>query len=199
MVGLIWTTNCESCSKSKAPYFFSRKYLFKTNKITYIQVRWFVSKPYFSTKSPSTCTALRQRETSACMPCRYHSLSCSFCLRFKVMDQVSPAVTIREKRAPPSASKRTNNSEESAFLSILCSIVRLRVTHLAHHPWSQIFKGVRTMGEAFLCGLLKQTKPGSIILNRRQKRAGQGTIPTGHTRTSRSRKDAEVDGDFKEK
>jgi hypothetical protein len=46
-------------------------------KITHIQVGRFVSKLHFSTKSPPTSTSLRQRETSACVPCRYHSLSCS--------------------------------------------------------------------------------------------------------------------------
>jgi hypothetical protein len=47
-------------------------------KIAHIQVRMFVSKPNFFTNSQSTSTAFGQREISACMPCRYHSLSCSF-------------------------------------------------------------------------------------------------------------------------
>jgi hypothetical protein len=50
-------------------------------------------------------------------------------------------------------------------------------------------------------GLLQQRKPGSIILKQRQKGAGQGMVPTGHTHTlvSRLRKAVEVDGDFVEK
>jgi hypothetical protein len=47
----------------------------KIMKITHIQVRRFVSKPYFSTESPSTAIALCLRETSACMSCQYYSLS----------------------------------------------------------------------------------------------------------------------------
>jgi hypothetical protein len=60
------------------------------------------------------------------------------------------------------------------FLSVLCSIVRLQGTHLAHHPSSRIFQGVREMGRPFYAGL-------SITLNRRGKEAGQGMAPTGHT------------------
>jgi hypothetical protein len=41
---------------------------------------------------------------------------------------------IRDKMASPSSSKRANNSEEMAFLSALCSIVRLRGTRLSHRP-----------------------------------------------------------------
>jgi hypothetical protein len=58
-------------------YFAANIYL-KIMKITHTQVRRLVSEPYFFTKSPSTSTALRQRERSACTPCRYDSLSCSF-------------------------------------------------------------------------------------------------------------------------
>jgi hypothetical protein len=44
-------------------------------------------------------------------------------------------------------------------------------------------------------------KPGCIILNRRQKGAGQEEVPTGHARTLvyRWRKAVEVNGDFVEK
>jgi hypothetical protein len=53
----------------------------------------------------------------------------------------------------------------------------------------------------FYPGLLQQMKPVCIILNRRQKGAGQGMVPTGHTHAlvSRWRKAVEVDGDLVEK
>jgi hypothetical protein len=60
------------------PHVFCRsKYLLKIMKITHIKARRFVYRFSFSTKSPSISTALRQRVTSVCMPCLYHSLSCS--------------------------------------------------------------------------------------------------------------------------
>jgi hypothetical protein len=46
--------------------------------------------------------------------------------------QVSSPVAIWDKKASPSASKCSNNSEQLAFLCHLCSVVRLRGTHLAH-------------------------------------------------------------------
>jgi len=75
--------NYEGCPESNALCFSAVNIYLKIMKITHTQVRRFVSEPYFSTKSPSTSTALRQRETSACMPCRYHSMSCSFVSRSK--------------------------------------------------------------------------------------------------------------------
>jgi hypothetical protein len=38
----------------------------------YIMRNGVLTKPYFSTNSPSTSTALSQRVTGVCMPCRYH-------------------------------------------------------------------------------------------------------------------------------
>jgi hypothetical protein len=52
----------------------------------------------------------------------------------------------------------------------------------------------------FYTRLLQQMKPGSIILNRRQKGAEQGVVPKGiHTLVSCWRRVVEVDGDFEEK
>jgi hypothetical protein len=48
---------------------------------------------------------------------------------------------------------------------------------------SQLSARFEAEGETFHAGLLQQMKPGSIILNRRQKGAGQGMVPTGLTRS----------------
>jgi hypothetical protein len=81
----------------------------------------------------------------------------------------------------PSLSYKTRkkNAEEM----VLCSIVRLRETLLAHHPWTRIFQGVRKMGRPFYPGLLLQLKTLSIISTGDKKGAGQVMVPTGHTRT----------------
>jgi hypothetical protein len=104
------------------------------------------------------------------------------------------AVTIRNKEASPSSSKRVN-SEEMAFLSVLCSTVRLRGTRVAHRPWSRIFQGVREIRRHFYPGLLQQMIPGSIILNRRQKERDKEWYRQDiHALVSRWRKAVEVDG-----
>lgn len=46
--------------------------------------------------------------------------------------QVSSDVTVWDMKACPSASKHANNSEEMAFLLVLCSTVRLQGTLLSH-------------------------------------------------------------------
>jgi hypothetical protein len=42
-------------------------------------------------------------------------------------------MTIRDKKASLSASERSNNSEQLAFLWLLCSVLRLWGTHLSHN------------------------------------------------------------------
>jgi hypothetical protein len=71
----------------------------KIMKITHIQVRSSVSKPYFPTKSQSTSTALRQQETSACMPYRYHSLSCSCSQVLTALITSSSGLNFRQRTA----------------------------------------------------------------------------------------------------
>jgi hypothetical protein len=66
----VFPSSTQGVAQKVMPHvFFHSKYLLKnTENNTYIQVRRFVSKLYLSTESPSTSTALRQREISACMP-----------------------------------------------------------------------------------------------------------------------------------
>jgi hypothetical protein len=67
----------EGCSESNAPHFFLGNYLLRMYEI-HAQYNWmFLYICYFSTQSPSTSTALRQRETRACMPSLYQLVFCS--------------------------------------------------------------------------------------------------------------------------
>jgi hypothetical protein len=50
----------------------------------------------------------------------------------KLWTQVSFTVTIRDTKASPSASKRANNTEEVALLSVWFSTMKFRGTVLAH-------------------------------------------------------------------
>ena len=62
----------------------------------------------------------------------FHGLLC-FLSGSKGWTQVSSPVKILEKNVSLSVSKHTNNSKEMAFLSVLCSNIRLQRTHLYAH------------------------------------------------------------------
>jgi hypothetical protein len=117
-------------------------------KVTHIQVRSF-SPNFLSHKASVHFYSLEPTRNKGVYAL---SLQLLVVLLFvsgsKWWTQVSSAVTIRYEKASSSASKRANNSEEMAFLSVLRSIVRFRGTHLAHHPWSRIFQAVREIEEA---------------------------------------------------
>jgi len=59
-----------------------------------------------------------------------HFIDCTFVSCAKCWTQLSSALTVWDRKVSPSASKPANNSEEMAFLSIMCSTVRLRAAHL---------------------------------------------------------------------
>jgi len=67
----------EGCSESNAPHFFSENICSDCTQFTHSITGCFLYTCYFSTQSPSTSTALHQRETSACMPSLYQLVSCS--------------------------------------------------------------------------------------------------------------------------
>ena len=67
----------------------------------------------------------------------FHELP--FCFRFKIMEPA--AITIRDNKDSPSASKRAKNSRKNPFLSVACSTAKLRGTHHAHtfqYPRSRV-------------------------------------------------------------
>jgi hypothetical protein len=76
-----------------------------------------------------------------------------------------------------------DGDKECSCKSVLFSIVRLQ------EPISRIIldlgyiKVFARWRRPFCSGLSQQIKPGSIILNRKQKGAGQGMVLTGQTRT----------------
>jgi hypothetical protein len=113
------------------------------------------------------------------MPCRYHSLPCFFLCpvqsdgpKFDLLQQSGI------KRPPP--------SRAHLGISEIMDDVRDRFLGISQsntHP--EFLARFEAEEEAFLSRIvsLQQMKPGSIILNRRQKGAGQVMVPTGHTCT----------------
>jgi hypothetical protein len=71
------TSKYEGCSERNAPHFFSETIYSECMKFTQSITGCFLYTCYFSTQSSSKSTALRQRETRACMPSMYQFVSCS--------------------------------------------------------------------------------------------------------------------------
>jgi hypothetical protein len=174
--------NYKVCPESKVPFFRS-KYLFKNNKSnTYSSEKICIQTLCFH-KVTVHFYSLAPKKNK----CVY-ALSVSFLVQLLFVSgsklwTFSSVVTIRDKKkASPSASKR-DNSEEITFLRICVRLWDSWGAHLEHHPLSRIFQGVCEMGKTFYPGLLQQIKPGSIVVNRRQKGAEQEVVPTVQTHT----------------
>jgi hypothetical protein len=165
------------------PHFFRRKYLFKNHNA----LEWEGLSPntiFFQNVSVHFYSlAPTWNKCTYALPVPFLALVLSVFGSKWWTHQVLSAVTIWDRKASLSASKRANSSEEMTFLSVLYSIVRLRGNRLIHHRWSWLVQDVRKMGRPFYPGMLHHIQPGSIILNARQKGLGQGMVPTGHTHT----------------
>jgi hypothetical protein len=134
----------------------------------------------FPKKCPSASTALRQRETSVCLD---HYLSCVFLslsLWFKMMGHRFHLLQQCGIKSPPHLAHTLEYPRSWMMCEMGSSDCHIEHKTDKNSISSELLAPFQAEAEDLLSGLLQQMKPGSVILNRRQK-AGQEMVPTGHT------------------
>jgi hypothetical protein len=146
-------------------------------KIKHIEVRRFISKPYFSSLHPLLQPYAYEKQVRAypvgTIPCPV-----PLCLRFYRKDS-----GFRDKRPLPQLQNAPITRNKWLFYRFCVRLWNSEepISRIIHDlGYSKVWA---RWGRPFYPGLLQQMKPGSIILSRRQKGAGQGMVPTGHTHT----------------
>jgi hypothetical protein len=168
-------------------------------KLTHIQVRRIVRKPYFSTKSPSTSASLRQREVRV-WPVGIVPCPAPFCLRFKMMDPGFVCFNNPDRKASPIVRTPLNIWDHGWCARWVNRSLTIEHKIDRKADSSELLVRFEAEGGAFFSRIVTAGETWPITLKRRQKEQDKKWYRQGiHALVSRWRKAVQVDGDFVEK